>query len=40
LLLLTVCFSQGSVATHCRCGEKYDMNRMASLLLSLIVTKN
>jgi len=27
------CFSQGSVATHCRCGGKYDTNLVANLLL-------
>ena len=30
-------FSQGCVATHCRCGGKYDMDLVANLLLSLTV---
>ena len=32
-----LCFSLGSVATHCRCGEKYDMDLVAYLTLSLTV---
>jgi len=31
------CFSQGSVATQCRCGSKYDMDLVANLLQSLTV---
>jgi len=31
------CFSQGSVATQCRCGSKYDMDLVANLLLILTV---
>jgi len=33
LLLLIFCISQGSVVTHLRFGEKYDMNLAANLLL-------
>jgi len=40
LLFLIVCFSRGSVVTHCRCGGKYDTNLVANLLLSLTVIKN
>ena len=29
LLFLILFFSQGSVATHCRCGGKYDTRLMA-----------
>ena len=31
------CFSQGSVATHCRYGGKYDTKLVANLSLSLTV---
>jgi len=33
------CFSQGSVATHYRCGEKYDTRLVANLLVSPTVKK-
>jgi len=39
LLFLILCFSQGSVATRCRCGGKYGMNLVANLLLSPTVKK-
>jgi len=35
-----ICFSQGSVATRCRCGGKYDMSLVANLLMSPTVKKN
>ena len=34
LLFSIVCFSQGSVATHCRYGGNYDTNLVTNLLLS------
>jgi len=34
LLFLIICFSQGSVATRCRCGGKYNADIVANLLLS------
>jgi len=34
ILLFLVCFAQGSVATRCRCGGKYDMSLVANLLMS------
>jgi len=34
ILLFLVCFAQGSVATRCRCGGKYDMSLVANLLAS------
>jgi len=37
-----MCFSvsQGSVATRCVCGGKYDTNLVANLLMSLTMKKN
>ena len=34
MIILILCFSQGSVATRCRCGGKYDMNLVPNLLMS------
>jgi len=28
-----LCFSQGRLAMHCRCGGKYDINLVANLLV-------
>jgi len=35
--VLIFCISQGSVGTHLRCGEKYDMRPVANVLLSATV---
>ena len=39
LSLFVLLFLQGSVATRCRCGGKYDVSLVANLLMSPTVKK-